>query len=202
MKSSTNHEVQFLINFLNSVEKMPLDEEQKLIQHLEVMKCKKGAFVLKQNEVENHIKFLVDGIIHQYTLIDDAELTTNIIIPGMAFSSYISFARQKPSTQQQVAITDCSYIQLKKSILKKLLQECRTISRIYLKLFEGIHIKREIRSNILQLRKNRDRIREFLEKDPDASRYLNQVSHKLIAKYLGMTPESFSREFVNINQKC
>lgn len=114
MKSPTNHEVQFLTSFLNSVERLPPDEEQKLIEHIEVKKCKKGTFVLKQNEIEKHIKFLVDGIVHQYSLIDGTEMTTNIIIPGMAFSSYISFARQKPSTQQQLAITDCSYIQLTK----------------------------------------------------------------------------------------
>jgi len=64
---------------------------------------------------------------------------------------------------------------------------------LYSKKFVNFHHRIAARAIILQHNRAEDRFSFFVNRFPHAERYLLEVSQKLIASYLGVTPETYSR---------
>ena len=201
MASTINHDKNILSKFLNKVQSIPKIEEESLFKNLKQATYKRGEKILSTDEIETRISFLLEGLIHQYYVVDGIVRTTNIILPQMTYSSYISYSSGKPSEQIQEAIINCRVLYAEKSAIENLLKTCPTICLVYLKLFEKVHLKREIRGNILHYKSSTERYRMFLEKEPNAAEYIRLVPQKHIASYLGLSPEAYSRAKSKFNSK-
>lgn len=201
MASTINHYKEILIEFLNNIQSIPKIEEDSLSKIIKQAKYKRGEKILISNEIETRISFLIEGIVHQYYVVDGRMRTTNIVLPAMTFSSYISYSSGKPSEQIQEAIEDCSLLYAEKSDIDSLLKTCPIICLVYLKLFERVHLKREIRGSILHYKSGSERYKKFLEEEPNANEYIRLVPQKVIASYLGLSPEAYSRAKSKFNSK-
>lgn len=152
-----------------------------------------GEHLLRLGAIETQIHFLERGVVHQYLIPEDEILTINIAITGMFFNSFTSYVLSNPSLQQQTAIGEVETYSISKRQVDELTKTNQGFCYLYMKKQEEIHLERELRSRILQIKSAKIRFLEFLKHDKKAEYYMNHVSGKLVAQYLNLTAETFSR---------
>jgi len=188
--------INFLDSILRNINGSPsVSEKEKLLllHHIEQREYKKGDYILKYNQIEDKVSFLLKGKTHQYKIDNGSVRTLNIAFPIMSFCSYISYIKEIPSEQIIQAIDDVSLLYIRKESIEKLTKESPILCYIAYKLLEKVHLEREIRADILQCNSAYSRFEKFVTLDKKASYYLKNVPQKLIASYIGLTPQSFSK---------
>ncbi|WP_229792649.1 Crp/Fnr family transcriptional regulator [Ulvibacter litoralis] len=156
-------------------------------------KIKQGEILLNIGQIETKTSLVLKGFIHQYLIIDGNLYTIDFSLAGMSFNNFTSYMENSPSNQIQEAITDSEILYFEKKDIDKFLLESHPFSYIYTRLFEQVHLEREKRSLILQHKNANKRYELFLNTISKSKVFLEQVPQKLIANYLGMTPETYSR---------
>jgi CRP-like cAMP-binding protein len=90
-------------------------------------------------------------------------------------------------------MTDVEVLYFKKQDIEKLLLKSQPFCYIYTKLFEQVHLEREKRSLLLQHKDVFKKYELFLKTIEKSKVFIEEIPQKLIANYLSMTPESYSR---------
>jgi CRP/FNR family transcriptional regulator, anaerobic regulatory protein len=193
MKTLKDSEREMLFSFFEQVYPLTKDDFENIVTYIRKKAYKKGEFVLEMDQIETKTNFILKGVIHQFVIIDDETFTIDISLPGMSFNNFTSFVEETPSKQLQEAIADSEILYLEKTDSEKLLIESPAFCIIYAKLYEQVHLEREKRSLLLQYKNAEKRFELFLNTIQKSSRFLNEVSQKLIASYLSLTPETYSR---------
>lgn len=186
-------EQDMLYSFFEQVYPLTKDDFKNIVKYIKKKEYKKGEFVLNIDQIENKTSFILKGIIHQLVIIDNEAFTIDISLPGMSFNNFTSFVEETPSKQIQEVIADSEILYLEKKDSEKLLIENLSFCYIYSKLYEQVHLEREKRSLLLQHKNAGKRFELFLDTIQKSNRFLNEVSQKLIASYLNLTPETYSR---------
>lgn len=193
MKTITASEQEMLYLFFSQVYPLTKDDFSAIAKVIKKKTYRKGEFVLNTNQQETKTNFILKGVIHQFVIIDDESFTIDISLAGMSFNSFTSFIEETPSNQVQEAITDSEILYLEKKDSERLLLESPSFCYIYSKLYEQVHLEREKRSLLLQHKNAGKRFELFMDTIQKSDRFLNEVSQKLIACYLSLTPETYSR---------
>ena len=193
MKEHFSVEENILFNFFNQVYPLTEKDFEPLAKVIRKKKIKKGEFLLDIGQVETKTSLVLKGFIHQYTIIEDNLFTIDFSLAGMSFNNFTSYMENSPSDQVQEALTDSEIIYFEKEDIDKLLLQSHPFSIIYTKLFEQVHLEREKRSLILQHKNAYKKYELFLNTISKSKRFLEEVPQKLIANYLGMTAETYSR---------
>lgn len=132
-------------------------------------------------------------MVHQSIVLEDEVFTVDISLSGMYFNNLKSYMEESPSLEAQTALTDVELLYLEKNQAEKLRLESHAFCYIYSKSWENVHLEREKRSYMLQTKNAYKRFEIFMNTNPNARRYLEEVPQKLIAEYINLTPETFSR---------
>lgn len=111
----------------------------------------------------------------------------------MFFNSFTSYTLSNPSLQQQTAIREVEIFSISKEIVDELAKTNHAFCYYYMKQQQQIHLERELRSRILQTKSATARFEQFIELDKKAKYYLDNVPNKIVASYLNLTAETFSR---------
>jgi CRP-like cAMP-binding protein len=193
MKMLKASEQDMLYSFFEQVYPLTKDDFKNIVKYIKKKEYKKGEFVLNIDQIENKTSFILKGIIHQLVIINNEAFTIDISLPGMSFNNFTSFVEETPSKQIQEVIADSEILYLEKKDSEKLLIENPSFCYIYSKLYEQVHLEREKRSLLLQHKNAGKRFELFLDTIQKSNRFLNEVSQKLIASYLNLTPETYSR---------
>jgi CRP/FNR family transcriptional regulator, anaerobic regulatory protein len=193
MKILIASEEEMLFSFFEQVYPLTKDDFNNIVQYIKKRAFKKGDLILKTGQIENKTCFILKGVIHQYVIIDDETFTIDISLPGMSFNNFTSFVDETTSNQIQEAIADGEIVYLEKKDSERLLLENPAFCYIYAKLYEQVHLEREKRSLLLQHKNAEKRFELFLDTIQKSNRFLAEVSQKLIASYLNLTPETYSR---------
>lgn len=160
---------------------------------LKVKSYKKGEEILAIGEIETNHHALISGMVHQYVFLGGKPVTIDITLSDMYFNSLKSYMEDSPSTEVQKAITDVELVYFEKDDFEKLLETEHWLCFIYMKILENILLERENRSFLLQHSSASDRFKLFMETDYCAQRYLQEVPQKIVAQYLSMAPETYSK---------
>lgn len=172
---------------------IPVEDFEPFKKILKVASYKKGEQVLKIGDIETHQNAVITGTIHQYVFLEGRQVTIDITLSDMYFNSLKSYMENSPSQEVHEAITDVELVYFEKVDFEKLLEAKHWICFVYLKILENILLERENRSFLLQHNSAKDKFKLFIESDKCAQRYLKEVSQKLVAQYLGMAPETYSK---------
>lgn len=194
MKSKSKIENTEFYRYLKSEFKITEELLEKLISNFQRKDYKKGEHILLKGETENTIKFVENGIVHQYRIKNKKLVTINIAIPGMIFNSFTSYALQEPSSQQQTTVNNVTIYSLTREAIESLLKTNHDFCYLYLKKQEQIHLERELRWRILMNKAASSRFDYFMKNDVKAEYYLKYAPNKLVASYLNISPETLSRE--------
>jgi CRP-like cAMP-binding protein len=167
------------------------DDINLLLPFVHRKKFKKGEVILKAGEVCRESYFIISGLIRSYQKMNnDVEKTYIICKENNLFSEHSSFISQKPSLDYVEALeeTEVYYITYHDLIhLYNTNLNWAIIGRII------SDVNYTVSKNRMRALMNDDattRYKGFIETYKTA---LNRIPQNVIASYLGITPQSFSR---------
>jgi len=193
LRSLNSTEQDVLFNLISSIYPISKLDFMQVVKSMRSRFYKKGELILNLNQTETKNNLVLKGIVHQYVVIDDDIFTIDITLSGMTLCSFTSYVEETVSLQIQEAITDVELIYIEKTESEKLFRQNLPFVYTYLKLLENVHLDREKRSLLLQHKSAQKRYELFVSSSPKSERLLAEVPYKLIASYLNLTPETFSR---------
>jgi CRP/FNR family transcriptional regulator, anaerobic regulatory protein len=177
-----------------AIEKLtPLTVEQKtfLAGIVRERKAKKGQFLLHEGAVQKASFFVTSGLlISYYIALDGKEHLIQIAPEGWWISDLNSFTRQREALLNIRAVEESTIIELPFLQTENMFDQIPQMDKYFRVITERALInfqKRIIENNSMAAR---DRMSAFREHYPDL---VNRLPQKLIASYLGISPEFLSK---------
>lgn len=151
---------------------------------------KKSEIIKPYNGTERFLNIVVSGSAALFVAKEEKDICINLTYENAFFTDYSSFLSQQPTAIQAQALEDCLFYSI----------EYRQLNYLYGKSMQGMSIGK-IFAEQAYLRKQQEQIllltqtpleryRNLLHQRPDI---FQRTPLKIVASYLGLTPESLSR---------
>lgn len=167
------------------------EETEKLIAIIRTTKIKKRQFIDQPNYVCQYRNYVVKGAFRSYFIDKDGkEHTVQIALEDWFVSDFYSYITQTPATLFVEALEDSTILQMTYEDIEGLCKEIHALSeyfRITTERAFAFSRKRAL-SNLSMTAE--ERYLELLNRYPNM---INRVPQKVIASYLGFTPEFLSK---------
>ena len=150
----------------------------------------KGEIITEEGRVESYLYFIISGAIRKYYLVQGKEHCVDFRFENQFVSSYASFLTQSPSRQNMQALENSFLICISYSSLQKLYGISKTGEKLGRQQAEGLFIEKELHEASLMLDSPDERYKRLLATKPN---WLLRIPSYMIASYLNMTPETYSR---------
>jgi CRP-like cAMP-binding protein len=179
-----------LLNYLRQFDELSEEEFQQIAKYTHIKRYGKKEMVLEKGEIENHVHFILKGLVRKFYIKYKEEFNTQISHEGHIIHSQESFHTRKPSeyyteTIEITILASISYYDLE---------------RVYASSRKLEHIARLIITHTMVLKDRwkmqlveilpKDRFIKFVNDHPEL---LQRVPQKYLASYLNIKPETFSR---------
>jgi CRP-like cAMP-binding protein len=136
------------------------------------------------------IAFVCRGVLVSQSVVSDRAASCDLFAEGDFATDYVSFLTQAPSTVELVALEPCAVLSISRSALERLYETVPGVDRVGRKLDEAQFVGLVHRAGSLLAESPAARYRALGARRPDL---LQRVPQYLIARWLGVTPESLSR---------
>ncbi|MCT4699212.1 Crp/Fnr family transcriptional regulator [Tenacibaculum haliotis] len=180
-----------LQNYIQSILPMPSEKAKLLTEKFELIEIKSNIDILTENKTPRATYILESGLVRSYTVDSNGnEITTNIFSPFCFVNDFLSFFKQKPSSENFQSLTDCVLWKMKYEDVQESfhsIPEFREFGRMMLILNYS-----NLKNRMLGMIKDsaEKRYLKLMKKQPEI---LKSVSLKIVASYLGITDTSLSR---------
>lgn len=175
------------------------EEKKKLTAIIRTTKIKKRQFIDQPGYVCKYRNYVVKGAFRSYFIDNDGkEHTVQIAIEDWFVSDFYSYITQTPATLYVEALEDSTILQMTYEDIEGLCKEMHSLSeyfRISTEKAFAFSRKRAL-SNLSMTAE--EKYLELLERYPNI---VKRVPQKVIASYLGMTPEFMSKIRKNLSLK-
>jgi CRP-like cAMP-binding protein len=176
----------------NIAKHITLDEKEtacftSLLSYREV---RKKESLLREGELCRNINYVHSGVLRAYYL--DKEGNENIImfaINDWWVTDIYSFATGNPAVMHIDALENSTIFQLSRNDLERLFGEVPGFERFFRIIMQNSYIREQLRSIQNLSLSAEERYLNFSQKYPD---FMQKISQKQIASYLGITPEFLS----------
>ncbi|GMN09834.1 hypothetical protein MTsPCn9_18770 [Croceitalea sp. MTPC9] len=166
-------------------------EKERIASVFERQKIKKRQFIDQPGFVSNYRNYVVKGVFQSYYLDDDGkEHTVQIAMDDWFVSDFYSYITQTPATLFVEALEDSLILRTTYDKIEPLCKEIHALSeyfRISTERAFAFSRKRAL-SNLSLSAEER-----FLELEKRYPSMVQRVPQKVIASYLGFTPEFLSK---------
>ncbi len=178
-----NHIVSRLGNNVESLE--------EVLSTFKPLSVKRTEALLREGEICRHVYFVAKGCLQVY--VHDAgmnETTRDIIVEEGWCSELISFGSGQPATENIRAVEASDLLCIHRADFQKLLQSVPQFDDVYKQILEASYANAVYRINTFVSLSALDRIKWLMQYRPSL---MTRLSSKLIASYLGISGETFSR---------
>jgi CRP-like cAMP-binding protein len=179
-----------LIQFLSKIDALTAEEVTELASQITVHEIKKDTVLVNQGKICRLCYFVLKGCLRQYTLEDGIEKTIAFYTEDQAINFFTSKTSQTPSTSSLATLEDALILVGNPEEEMEMYEKFPKLEKIAQAMTEQ------------EFGKTQDAFAGFITSSPE-QRYLNllnerpdlvqRVPQRLLASYLGMTPESLSR---------
>jgi CRP-like cAMP-binding protein len=146
--------------------------------------------LLRAGDVCGELAFVCRGVLISQSVTSERAASCDLFAERDFATDYVSFLTQSPSTVEIVALEPCSVLTISRSALERLYETLPGVERIGRKLAEAQFVGLVHRAGSLLADAPSARYRSLRARRPDL---LQRVPQYLIARWLGVTPESLSR---------
>jgi len=167
------------------------EDERKLTSIIRITKVKKRQFIDQPGYVCKYRNYVIKGAFRSYFIDNEGkEHTVQIAIEDWFVSDFYSYITQTPATLFVEALEDSTIFQMAYEDIEGLCKEIHGLSEYFRITTErAFAFSRKRALSNLSLTAE-ERYLEILERSPNI---VNRVPQKVIASYLGMTPEFMSK---------
>lgn len=168
------------------------DFEKKLIaNHFTLEKHRKNAILISDREDCDKMYFVLKGVIRIfYFNKHNTEITRTFVFENEFCTNLISFSKQGENTENIQCLEDCLLYSITRENFYKMMKESHVMTHLYTKVLEKFIKYNLERFQFISTLNQRERVEKFLSDFPEANR---RIKDKIIATYLGISPEFFSK---------
>jgi CRP-like cAMP-binding protein len=186
IKSYLEHVFAYLQRFME----LSRQEFDLLAPYLELRYFDKKAIILAQGDVDDYLNIVMKGMIRKYILTKKGEATLQLATEGHIVQSEISFHIRKPSDLILEALEPTVTISIRHDNLQLALKKTISVERLGRAMITQMFIKKDIRYYEQLQMTTRERFLAYVTNHPHM---LQRVPQKILASYLNIKPETFSR---------
>lgn len=190
LHKDTNNYAAYVYKFLLQYVKITEQDFNSFLPFLEVRSFAKRMELLPEGQVENYLNLIVKGLARKYVVAGKNEKTLQIATEGHIIQSEISFHTRMPSVVIVEALEPTIMISMSYDNVQQALKEIPLAEEIGRKMMTYMFIKKDARYFSQLNTSTRQRFLNYLNNHPHM---LQRVPQKILASYLEIKPETFSR---------
>ncbi len=192
MEDKTTHNQYFddLYTYLGRFANLSRREFDLLASFMQVRSFDKRVTIVNQGETDDYLSMVIRGIARKYVVSEKGEVTLQLATEGHFIQSEISFHRRIPSDIIVETIEPCVLISLHYDHLQQILENVPGAEHLGRAIIMYMFIKKDARYFDQLKKTTRERFLEYMHNHPHM---LQRVPQKILASYLNIKPETFSR---------
>jgi len=165
---------------------------------LKEKKIKKGSFLWREGQTCRHLAFLHSGLIRSLSYNDGKEITHTFYESNNLFYDDYSFLSQNPCQKAYQVLADSELILVSRVHLHTMFDRHKCFERLGRLAVEQAHVSMIQDVERLNQSSSEENYKDLLITRPNL---LQQVSQKVIASYLNISPEHLSRIRLKISKR-
>ena len=180
----------YLYKFIQQYISLTEQDFNQFLPFLEVRTYSKREEVLRYGQTDDYLNMVVKGLLRKYVLVGKNEKTLQLAVEGHLIQSEVSFHTRVPSTVIIEALEPSTLISMRYDKVEKVLKEIPVSEKIGREMMTHFFIKKDARYFSQLNQTTRQRFLHYLKHHPHM---LQRVPQKILASYLEIKPETFSR---------
>lgn len=162
-----------------------------VLPHFEAVKTKRGEHLLVQGAVCKYVYFVVKGCVQVYVLDKNGnESTRSFYFENGWVTDIFGFKNQTPSSEFIKCVENCQLLRIHFEPFQALCKAVPQFDALYKEILEASYNSTVYRVNTLTSLNALERVQWLMENKP---LIMTRLSSKLIASYLGISPETMTR---------
>lgn len=162
-----------------------------VLSHFEQIDMRRGEILLTPGQVCRYVYFIASGCVQVYVVDESAvESTREFYVEDQWVTDIFGFRNQLPSTEYIRCVEPSTLLRIPFEKFQHLSEKVPQFIEVYRQILEVSYNNTVYRVNTLTSMGALDRIRWLMENKP---KIMSRLSSKLIASYLGISPETMTR---------
>lgn len=174
-------------------EKVDLNNDQiELLKSFFIKKkLRKKQFLLRQDELCRYLSFVSRGILKSYVLDEKGQQRISLFaFEGWWISDFNSFINQEKAVLNIDAIEDSDLLLISYEDYENLTLQIPVMDRYFRILYQNSLVTKDQRLMVSNSFTAEEKYLQLVKKNPEM---MQKISHRFIASYLGLSPETVSR---------
>ncbi len=168
-----------------------LDNLDKVLAAFKHISTKRNEILLKQEEICKYVYFVAKGCLQVYVYDKEYnETTRDIVIEDNWCSELVSFGSGKPAAENIRTVEPCELFAIDRQAFQVMMETVPQFDKVYKQILEASYANSVYRINTFVSLSALERIKWLMEYRPSL---MTRLSSKLIASYLGINKDVFSR---------
>lgn len=180
----------YIYKFIQRYIQVSQQEFNQFVPFIEVRKFDKKEVILQYGQVENYLNLVVKGLVRKYTQIGKTEKTLQLAIEGQLIQSEQSFHTRIPSSIITETVENSVLVSMRYDHIQQLLDTVPGAEQLGREMMTYLFIKKDARYFKQLKNTTRQRFLHYVTHHPQM---LQRVPQKILASYLDIKPETFSR---------
>ena len=180
----------YVFKFIQRYIQLTEQDFNKLIPYIEVRHFAKREQIVPFGQMDNYVNLVVKGLIRKYIQVGKFEKTLQLATEGQLIQSELSFHTRAPSSIIIEALEPSSVVSMNYDNVQHILETIPEAEQLARQLMTYLFIKKDARYFKQLKNTTRQRFLNYVTTHPQM---LQRVPQKILASYLDIKPETFSR---------
>jgi CRP-like cAMP-binding protein len=168
-----------------------IDNLDNVLSHFKPLQVDKNTFLVQEGQVCQQVYFIAKGCLQVFVYDNEMnETTRDIVIEGTWCSELLSFGSGNPAAENIRTVEPCELLAIDRQGFQKMMGTVPQFDKVYKQILETSYANSVYRINTFVALSALDRIKWLMDFRP---KLMTRVSSKLIASYLGINKDVFSR---------
>ena len=180
----------YILKFVQQYIKISEQDFNQFLPYFEVRTFGKREEVLRYGQTDDHLNLVVKGLLRKYVLVGKNEKTLQLATEGKLIHAEVSFHTRIPSNIIIETLEPTVLVSMRYDKVEYVLEHIPVAEQIGREMMTYLFIKKDAKYFAQLNNTTRQRFLYYLKHHPQM---LQRVPQKILASYLEIKPETFSR---------